>query len=747
MKNFKLTALIAAAIAAPAIGASPAAAAEACPNAAVRAQQGIDYVSGCRAYEQVSPVDKAGQYVAHRTALPLGLVAGAANGDSAVFTSWGSFGDSRSGMPATYKAVRADGGWASHVVSPPPASSHPAAVGNSTYVAGWDAASPNLEAGALTGGTYDNFDPSDTNNYPDVYVVRGGAPELVSRGNGAERTLSDSITYFRGFSGDGKTVGFTTDAHLVPADAGRLAESDAYLRVGNETIDLNQDDAGGVISQCGSSLGLFGTTARNAISADGGSAVFSVPAFSGQGHPSCSDPTQLYLRNVHGSLVHVSASQRATPDPGGTGSAQYQGASQDQSRVFFISNEMLTDDAPAGGGFYVFEKQSGTLRYLIDTLSVGSIVKISGDGSRVYFLSYYELVPGHGVFGLENIYQLNVDTGQVRWVATNEAAGTLGSIATPDEASRRARVSRNGATLMFEADVQLTAFDNRGHTELYVYNEEQDKLVCVSCDPAGQRPAASQATSNAVLEGRDEQDPPVSADGRKVVFETGDQLVPEDTNGTADVYLWDGERVSLVSPGRTGAKANLVGMSQDGRDVFFTTSESLDSQDVDGGNRDLYDARINGGFLRAVTPPVTSCEQDSCQAPSPQPVEPPSVGSLTFAGPPAGPAPKRASGTVTVSGRRSVAGVTGTLTVRVPAAGTVTLSGASVRRATRSASKAKAVTLKVALTAKAAASLRKKGTLPARVVVTFASTVGRRTSKTLTVTFKRPMSKHTAGGH
>ena len=102
-------------------------------------------------------------------------------------------------------------------------------------------------------------------------------------------------------------------------------------------------------------------------------------------------------------------------------------------------------------------------------------------------------------------------------------------------------------------------------------------------------------------------------DGEYIVFTTSQPLQKGDVNGARDVYEWhcaspcaspatQGE-VHLISDGRDpagvedGEATQEAGatMSATGSDIFFFTRTSLVGQDRDV-LRDLYDARIGGGF-------------------------------------------------------------------------------------------------------------------------------------------------------
>jgi phosphodiesterase/alkaline phosphatase D-like protein len=136
-----------------------------------------------------------------------------------------------------------------------------------------------------------------------------------------------------------------------------------------------------------------------------------------------------------------------------------------------------------------------------------------------------------------------------------------------------------------------------------------------------------------------------SANGDFVFFDTISALLPRDVDGelpspcagagegadciqdgfspSSDVYEWRGDGVdgctqvlgcvSLITTGKGGFLNEFLGTDASGRDVFFATDESLVATDQDIAS-DIYDARIDGGFA-APPPRPAECEGDSCSAP------------------------------------------------------------------------------------------------------------------------------------
>jgi hypothetical protein len=123
-------------------------------------------------------------------------------------------------------------------------------------------------------------------------------------------------------------------------------------------------------------------------------------------------------------------------------------------------------------------------------------------------------------------------------------------------------------------------------------------------------------------------------------FESQDALSPRDTNGQIqDVYEWkpvglDGcDRaegcVSLISTGHSSNDSMFVDSDPSGDDAFFITREQLLPQDQNS-QLDLYDARVQGGFVGSQTTP---CEGAACRGALVAPPAQSAPGSAEFAGP------------------------------------------------------------------------------------------------------------------
>jgi hypothetical protein len=271
---------------------------------------------------------------------------------------------------------------------------------------------------------------------------------------------------------------------------------------------------------------------------------------------------------------------------------------------------------------------------------------ISDDGSYVYFAAT-EALTSDATTGQENLYAWH--DGGTTLIAklgsqgVDEADWKMGPTGgrDPSAGQRASRVSANGTDAVFLSDSSLTGYDNANQAELYHYDYPARSLVCVSCPSTGSRAIFDSVyltftmLHNGPL-GLDTLARNLSADGQEVFFNTGTPLVPEDTNGTMDVYAWRqegrGGSVHLISTGRSKEGSYFGDASANGSDVFFFTSQSLVGQDADG-IPDLYDARVGPGIASQNPPPGTPvCGGGDCGGSGAAKLLAPSPASATLNG-------------------------------------------------------------------------------------------------------------------
>jgi hypothetical protein len=124
-----------------------------------------------------------------------------------------------------------------------------------------------------------------------------------------------------------------------------------------------------------------------------------------------------------------------------------------------------------------------------------------------------------------------------------------------------------------------------------------------------------------------------------------------------DVYEWAEGSLGLVSPGTGEAESEFAGASADGATVLFRTTKTLLPSDQDGGEADLYAARLGGGFDESGPPAPSAACAEICGPPVPSPANGPIPRS-------AGYLPKPSKGGLRL---RSVAGAGSALAAGRPA--------------------------------------------------------------------------------
>jgi hypothetical protein len=417
-------------------------------------------------------------------------------------------------------------------------------------------------------------------------------------------------------------------------DAGThaLYESSGGGECGPETANctlVNVNGEGTLLNRCGAVLGLGGGiypgATHNAVSADGSRVFFTAPdptkANDGPGcwNGATVNTPQLYLRT---GAQTVEVSEPAPEAPEATRHpAIYLGASEDGSRVFFLSEGELTkDDAgihdpelyeydlakPVGERLTrVSHGESGSA-----AAGVWTVPAVAADGSAVYFTAEGVLASNQGADGTHaspgncnggngscNLYRYDTATAATTYIAlvkrsdyrTTAASGWWKSspaLATEVglDAAANWYTTPDGRFLLFASTRELTGYSTAeasrpeaefcrfpgnsggardGHCdEVYRYDSATGGLTCVSCNPSGVPPVNNALFARSAIE--QPSSGPVRAmsdDGSYVFFDTADALVPQDENHTLDVYEWHNGRVSLVSSGKDKAPSFFLGQS------------------------------------------------------------------------------------------------------------------------------------------------------------------------------------------
>jgi hypothetical protein len=440
-----------------------------------------------------------------------------------------------------------------------------------------------------------------------------------------------------------------------------------------------------VYGQLGS---IGGYDKRNAISSDG-SRVFWCE---GQcGHDGERGVGPLFMRDT-------ATEETIRIDPADDVYRNFAGATEDGSRVFFT-----TEDA---GEFHRKLSECAIVQVAgkpsCEAIEVapeilGTVLGINPSGSVVYFISKAALT-GKAQVGGNNLYVSRLEGG--KWAAhliATLANGAVGPLAVHsadrtdwgiEEAAElrqmTARVSPNGRYLAFMSNRSLTGYDNHDalsgepDEEVFLYDDQTGKLICPSCNRSGARPEGLQfgnldkaalIDTHQALSGNwvaadipawdpitslePIHDPSYLSNEGRLFFNSTDALVPQDSNGVADVYEYEPDAlgscaqaegcVNLISSGTSGEESAFIEASESGDDVFFVTTARLSTQDVDT-DYDVYDAHVCTSSVPCLQPPTSPppCNNgEACKAaqtPQPPIFGAPASATFTGAGNPAKPA-------------------------------------------------------------------------------------------------------------
>jgi DNA-binding beta-propeller fold protein YncE len=330
----------------------------------------------------------------------------------------------------------------------------------------------------------------------------------------------------------------------------------------------------------------------------------------------------------------------------------------------------------------------------------GIIPGVSSDGSVVYYVADGALAAGAVRGNCEdakrspsqscNLYRYDVETGETRLVAVLSGADSADWSGTRNVSLSEltSRVSPDGRWLAFMSQRPLTGYENRDartgvrDEEVFLYDSQANggagQLVCASCNPTGARPhgvadnspipgllvdrtqawagsslaGSIPAWTNITLGGHTTYQSRYLSDSGRLFFNAADALVPQDSNGTEDVYEFEppgvggcttasatyvsasGGCVGLISSGSSAEESAFMDASENGNDVFFITAAQLSPSDHDSA-LDVYDAHVCSAALPCPPPPAApepECAGDACQGVVAPPSDP-TPGSLTFQGP------------------------------------------------------------------------------------------------------------------
>ncbi|HWY17667.1 MAG TPA: hypothetical protein VNY27_03025 [Solirubrobacteraceae bacterium] len=522
----------------------------------------------------------------------------------------------------------------------------------------------------------------------------------------------------------------TKDSTLTPNAGGTSSGAqDLYDYTGGHLTLVNQKTDGSLASTCGADIH---SGAQHPVSEDGSKIFFTTPSPPEGGtatDPSC-------FAQHHGWVRINSGSPNATTvdvGPVTSSTVAFLGASADGAKALF--------NTPSGVLLYDTITQTSTLVATSPTPNLGA--RISPDGSTVYFVRQDDSF----------MYRYDVATGH------------LDKLFQVDGFAQFNGVTQDGGVALFVAAAVPGRFAGSPYNEMYRYSAADSGLLCVTCHPDGgpmlnaaDHFGISLPTEGpiALLKAEGTAPSALAGNGKYVFFQTSEQLVPRDTatglvaagvpSPAYNIFEWEAAGTGtctdpagcthLITAGSDNVETDLIGATPDGSNVFFVTHDRLLGQDQDGLG-DVYDARIGGGLPSPVV--TAQCSAD-CQAPYSAQAAP-AVATVSFNGPgnviPATglragkPRTTRLTKTIRTSAlTKTIRTSAFTVSVSVPGAGRIVISGPRVRTARKAVGTRGRYTLKLTLTAagKTALKHRHRLRITLRVVYSPASPAATRTA-------------------
>jgi hypothetical protein len=516
-----------------------------------------------RHYEMVSPVYKQGYGVMHTVAVE-------PEGDSVAFTSQGAFSDPLSGgvfAAHFYLARRGGLGWSTGSIEP-----------GFGAVADYSADLRYVLAAGPLGPNSGVENYSATEEVLQLHST--GVPNTLASWEPLGEVVMEQLnhepivtTYEGGSAENFCQLVVSGQAPLTPAaknaEKYQLYDLDSGCDGSQPGLSLlSATNTGAPINRvCEAEVGSALQGGAGAVDEDGGEVFFSTPVR----ETDCAAAYQLFVRLGDMRTVEVSRPLEAGSSGGCVGesdpvagevpcagaaarpSANFKGASEDGSKVFFTTSAALTgEDRDTGSDLYMAtigcpgveplavqscETSEREVTSLVQVshdpvagqaAEVQGAVRIAADGSRAYFVARGVLseganAQGHApVLGADNLY-------------------------------------------VYDSESRTTAFV----AELCSRPAQSGAVVDLRCprDPTGSNANEDRSLWEGVPQAQ------ATHDGAFLVFGTYAQLLPEDTDSAEDIYRYDAETGALerVSVGEGGYDAN--------------------------GNNDASDATIQSGFI------------------------------------------------------------------------------------------------------------------------------------------------------
>jgi hypothetical protein len=649
---------------------SEAATLSSCSNAALRSGASAE-LPDCRAYEQVSPLNKNGFAAYPTTPLPAQV---SSSGEALAYLNYQAFpGTEGNTIAAGHVSTRTPAGWQTTELTPrvPKAAVLKIYLADYTFSSDLTQAIIQVPAMPLTPEATPFVKNLFRRNSSGEYsLVNSNPPAIPAEALCGPQLLATvcwtfaDVSGFAGASLDFSHILFESNAQFTQ-NAPETGVESLYENTGGtvQLIGILPDGKPSASSTAGAGSSAFyessfskaDQSVDRAMAEDGSHVIFQAPADGGEPDPKQNGQTEVYDRINGEETVEISKpAPGATPAVTAPEAATFQDASVDGSRIFFTSSAELTTASETGTAnnsetlyeYNLQTKQLTDLTVATNPVDAGTgpmvqgVIGSSTDGAYVYFVANGQLIEGKGTDGQPNLYMIH-DGGKPVFIATLSSESrpcrfiSDSCVWSPFPAEREAYIAPDGLHITFMSQRNLSTINfpagynntdqetGEADSQVYEYTvptkpEGTGQLICASCDPSGAQPVGKaligiggispiDATEYSTINTAFYHVRVLSDNGGRVFYaaptsiETPYYSVFEYEHfGEGTCENAHGCQSRISSPSNTESDY-FLGSSADGDDVYFATANRLAATDIDN-LRDVYDARVNGGFPVPVVP-------------------------------------------------------------------------------------------------------------------------------------------------
>ena len=272
----------------------------------------------------------------------------------------------------------------------------------------------------------------------------------------------------------------------------------------------------------------------------------------------------------------------------------------DNTKLAFLSRDSHLPDAPDNGFdryLYIEDLTTGAVENHSDDGAGGFIdmeqARVDETASYAFFETFAMLDPLHVVFDLQ-VYRKALATDTFELVSVSEDG-----LAAANDTTRLINISPNGRYVVFESEATNLVSEPLNNTRYNLYRRDLQTgtTTLINIQPDGSSSTGSNTFFNAG----------VSNFGSVVFTAAGNDLVPGDTNGARDVFLYINGQIRRLNLDPDGneldASVGEVAISADGtRVAFMEAVPEANGEPVEGSLRaQVYVYDVGTDELRLIS--------------------------------------------------------------------------------------------------------------------------------------------------